>query len=289
MKYNEIIFDIKPMNSDYADILSAWIAELGFESFVNTEEGLKAYIQRSMFDETALKGSLLSYPIPGVDITYQVAEAPDENWNQTWEEESFKPITVGDEIVVHDSRYQVPEGIKYDILINPRLAFGTGSHETTRMILRALSEMDLTGLHIVDAGTGTGILSIMAVMRGATDVLAYDIDEWSVENTTENLKSNNMEGRVSVRHGDARLLEGISDVDLLLANINRNILLNDLPRFRQTLAKGGRILLSGFLKKDTDCLVEAARKLRLHRVKECEDAGWAMLLLEADATGRMDV
>ncbi|MCR5433314.1 MAG: 50S ribosomal protein L11 methyltransferase [Bacteroidaceae bacterium] len=289
MKYNEIILEIKPMKRDFADILSAWIAELGFESFVNTEKGLNAYIQRSVFDESALKSCLLSYPVPDVDITYHVTEMPDENWNQTWEEEGFKPITVGNEIVVHDSRYQVPEGTKYDILINPRLAFGTGSHETTRMILRTLSEMDLEGQSVVDAGTGTGILSIMALMRGAADVFAYDIDEWSVENTTENLKANNMEGRVRVRHGDAKLLEDVSNVDLLLANINRNILLNDLPLFRKTLTKGGKILLSGFLKEDTDCLVEAAGKLDLHKVKECEEAGWAMLLLEADAAGRMDV
>ena len=289
MKYNEIIFDIMPLSRDYADILSAWIADLGFESFVNTEKGLKAYIQRNVFDKEALNGCLTSYPISGVKITYQINEAPDENWNQTWEEESFKPITVDDEIVVHDSRYQVPEGFKYDILINPHMAFGTGSHETTRMILHALSDMDLREKRIVDAGTGTGILSIMAVMRGAADVLAYDIDEWSVENTTDNLKTNGMEGRVSVKLGDAKLLEGVSEVDLLIANINRNTLLNDLPRFRQTLAKRGQILLSGFLKEDVDYLLEAARDLQLHQVKESEEAQWAMLLLEADTTGRMDV
>ena len=289
MKYNEIIFDIMPLSRDYADILSAWIADLGFESFVNTEKGLKAYIQRNVFDKEALNSCLTSYPISGVNITYQINEAPDENWNQTWEEESFKPITVDDEIVVHDSRYQVPEGFKYDILINPHMAFGTGSHETTRMILHALSDMDLREKRIVDAGTGTGILSIMAVMRGAADVLAYDIDEWSVENTTDNLKTNGMEGRVSVKLGDAKLLEGVSEVDLLIANINRNTLLNDLPRFRQTLAKRGQILLSGFLKEDVDYLLEAARDLQLHQVKESEEAQWAMLLLEADTTGRMDV
>lgn len=289
MKYNEIIFEIKPMSNDYGDILSAWIADLGFESFVNTEKGLKAYIQRNVFDDALLRDCLLSYPIPGVEINYQVAEAPDENWNQAWEEEGFKPITVGDDIVVHDSRYQVPEGVRYDILINPRLAFGTGSHETTRMILRALADMDLSGKHVVDAGTGTGILSIMAVMKGASHMLAYDIDEWSVENTIENLKANGIEGCVSVKHGDAALLDDVCETDLLMANINRNILLNDLPRFRKTLAPGGKILLSGFLKEDTECLVEAARKLGLHKVLESEDAGWAMLLLEADATGRMDV
>ncbi len=289
MKYNEIIFEIRPMSNDYGDILSAWIADLGFESFVNTEKGLKAYIPRNVFDEAVLRDCLLSYPISGVEITYKVAEAPDENWNQTWEKEGFKPITVGDEIMVHDSRYQAPEGVRYDILINPRLAFGTGSHETTRMILRALAGMDLSGRRVVDAGTGTGILSIMAVMRGASHVLAYDIDEWSVENTLENLKANGIEGCVSVKHGDATLLEGVSEIDLVLANINRNILLSDLPRFRKTLASGGRILLSGFLNEDADSLVDAARKLGLHKVLESEEAGWAMLLLEADAASRMYV
>ncbi|MBQ7182141.1 MAG: 50S ribosomal protein L11 methyltransferase [Bacteroidaceae bacterium] len=289
MKYNEIIFEIKPMSNDYCDILSAWIADFGFESFVNTEKGLQAYIQRSLFDEVVLQDCLLSYPIPGVEITYKVAEAPDENWNQTWEEEGFMPITVGDEIIVHDSRYLAPKGVRYDILINPRLAFGTGSHETTRMILRALADMDLSGKHVVDAGTGTGILSIMAIMRGASHVLAYDIDEWSVKNTLENLKANGIEGCVSVRHGDASLLEGVREIDMLMANINRNILLSDLPRFRKTLVSGGKILLSGFLSEDADCLVDAARKLGLHKVLESKDAGWAMLLFEADAASRMYV
>ena len=289
MKYNEIIFEISPMNADYADILSAWIADMGFESFLNTESGLTAYIRKDAFDDTALRACLLSYPVPGVSIDYKVAEAPDENWNQTWEEEGFRPITVGSDIIVHDNRYQVPQGIRYDILINPRLAFGTGSHETTRMILKTLSETDLTGLSVVDAGTGTGILSVMALMRGASRVLAYDIDEWSVKNTLENLQANGMEGRAEVLHGDARLLEDVREVDLLLANINRNILLADLPRFRQTLAPSGRILLSGFLTEDTPCLREAARKLQLHELKVCQEGGWAMLLLEADAAGGMDV
>lgn len=291
MKYNEVIFEICPMDGNYADILSAWIADLGFESFVNTEKGLKAYIQRSMFDEAALRECLLSYPVPNVRISFCVAEAPDENWNETWEEEGFKPICVGNDIVVHDSRYHADRSTRYDILINPRMAFGTGSHETTRMILKALSEMDLKGKHIVDAGTGTGILSIMALMRGAASVLAYDIDEWSVRNTLENLQANGwQEGEcISVLHGDSRVLEGIGKVDLLIANINRNILLADLPRFRQTLAEGGRILLSGFLPEDIGCLEEAAGKLQLHVLESEEDAGWAMLLLEADAAGRMDV
>jgi len=289
MKYKEIFFTLKPYNEDFTDILSAWISNLGFESFVNTPEGLIAYIQSEHFEENALKECLLSYPVPQVQIEYQIRNAPDENWNETWETEGFKPITIGNEITVHDSRFQAPEEIRYDILINPRLAFGTGSHETTRMILSTLLQMDLTGRKIVDAGTGTGILSIMARKKGARNIVAYDIDEWSVENTKENLKLNGIKDAVEVLLGDASVLKGMRGVNLLMANINRNILLNDLPLFYHTLAPKGQLLMSGFLKEDIPQMEKAARKLGLREVLVKEDSGWAMLLFEADASCRMDV
>lgn len=289
MKYKEILFEISPRSTEKCDVLSAWIADLGFETFVESEEGLTAYIQDAVFNEDELRERLLSYPIPETSITWKACDAPDEDWNQAWEEEGFQPIIIGSDITVHDIRHSLPKSVRYDIVINPKLAFGTGNHETTRMILRQLSEMNLKGSIVVDAGTGTGILAIMAVKRGATHVLAYDIDEWSVRNTQENLQANNVAESVAVKLGDASTLRGVSGVNLLIANINRNILLNDMSQYRSVLDEGGRMLLSGFLTEDIPILTDAAQKLGMKCVSMNEENGWAMLLFEADATCRMDV
>ena len=186
MKYYEVNFHLEPQSEDMADILSALIAELGFETFEYTPTGLRAYIQRELMDEQRLNEIVSNFPVPGIRICYLCTDAPDEDWNEEWEKEGFQPILIGDSIGVHDTKHAIPP-VKYDILIHPRQAFGTGSHQTTRMILTQLSEMDLRGKSVIDAGTGTGILAIMAMKRGAAKVKAYDIDEWSVENAQQNL------------------------------------------------------------------------------------------------------
>ena len=289
MKYNEVIFTIKPYNEDFSDVLSSILAEIGFETFIPTDNGLTAYIQKAFFASELLEEAIVNYPIPNIEIEYSVKDAPDENWNQKWEEEGFQPILIGNEIAVHTTNHtDIPE-VPYDIIIHPCQAFGTGSHQTTRMILSTLKDMDLTNKYVVDAGTGTGILSIMAVLRNAEKVLAYDIDEWSVKNAENNLKLNNVEHHVDVLLGASEVLEGKTEVNLLIANINRNILLNDLPTFRKTLGKNGEIILSGFYIEDITLIEERACQLGLVRKGMKEEDGWAMLLFEADASGRMDI
>ncbi len=303
MKYFEVTCEIRPFSQDAADVLSAMLAEIGFESFSETESGLLAYIQQSAWSEAEMQALVRDFCLPGVEISYSLAEAPDEDWNQVWEEEGFQPVEVGDDIVVHDVKHTDVPQVKYDILITPRLAFGTGSHETTRLVLRTLARLDLEGKDVIDAGTGTGILSIMAVKRGASRVFAYDIDQWSVENTKDNLLLNGIEYRtcgdsgnhsgrkegVVLALGDSSLLAHQSKADLLIANINRNILLQDLPRFAVSVKPKGRMILSGFFRADMSTLTEAASELGFSLLKTENEGEWAMLLFEADAFGGRDV
>ena len=304
MKYFEVTCEIRPFSQDAADVLSAMLAEIGFESFSVGEDALLAYIQQSVWSEAEMQQVVQGFCLPGVSISYAVAEAPDEDWNQVWEEEGFQPVVVSEDIVVHDVKHSDVPPAAYDILITPRLAFGTGSHATTRLILRTLARLDLEGKHVIDAGTGTGILAIMAVKRGAASVFAYDIDEWSVENTKDNLLLNHLPTKdlkdlkdfkdlkvpcVVVACGDSSLLEGCEKADLLIANINRNILLQDLPRFVASLKPKGRMILSGFYLSDVPALTEATVQHGFSLLQTESEGEWAMLLFEADALGGRNV
>ena len=319
MKYYEVKCLLQPFSEMAADLLSAELAEIGFESFSQTEDGLLAYILQSEWDENRMQQLVQDFCLPDVSISYVCMEAPDEDWNQVWEEEGFQPIIIeaspaGEAlIVVHDVKHTDVPPAKYDILITPRMAFGTGSHQTTRLILRCLASLDLDGKHVIDAGTGTGILAIMAVKRGAVSVFAYDIDEWSVENTKDNLLLNHIAspvpskggvnlseaspftpplegmGEAVVVCGDSSVLSCQPQADLLIANINRNILLADLPRFRKAIKPGGKMILSGFYLSDIPVLREASVQQGLSLLKTESEGEWAMLLFEADAAGGRDV
>ena len=289
MKYYEVKCLLQPFSETAADLLSAMLAEIGFESFSQTEDCLLAYIQQSEWDEARMRQAVQDFCMPDVSISYVCSEAPDEDWNQVWEEEGFQPVVVGEDVVVHDVKHTDVPPARYDILITPRMAFGTGSHQTTRLILRCLASLDLDGKHVIDAGTGTGILAIMAMKRGAAGVFAYDIDEWSVENTLDNLLLNHIYNNVEVKAGDSSVLEGRPQADLLIANINRNILLGDLSRFAKALKPGGRMILSGFYLSDIPVLTEAAVQQGFSLLEKEGEEEWAMLLFEADAPGGRDV
>ena len=288
MKYIETNFTINPYNEDFSDILSGMLAEIGYETFLPSSDGLTGYIQQTLFSEENLKDIITNYPIPDIGVKYSFQDAPDENWNKTWEEEGFKPIIIGNEIAVHSSMHKdIPE-VKYDILIHPQLAFGTGSHQTTRLILATLKDMDLKDQFVIDAGTGTGILSIMALKRKAGKVLAYDIDEWSVNNAKENLLLNGTASKAEVVHGASEILTDIKNADLLIANINRNILLNDMPTFAKTLKQKAKMILSGFYKDDIAVIEKGAKDYGLYLKETRSENEWAMLLFETNAARRMN-
>ena len=286
MKYYEVKFGIVPMNDDARDVLAAMAGEAGFETFEESEEGLTGYVQQELFDEDALKSVIEDFPFEGTSISYEVCEAEDKDWNEQWEQEGFEPIVVGGAIVVHDGRH-LPEGdYQISIEIDAKLAFGTGTHETTRMVCATLlsllnnPEQSSPNPRVLDCGTGTGILSICALKLGACEAVGYDIDEWSVDNARHNAVINRVDDKFTSLLGDAMILNNVEGVfDIVLANINRNILLADMPMFCKKMAKGGKLILSGFYTEDIPMLVEKANTLGLHLESKKSDNNWACIIL----------
>ncbi len=261
------------------DILAGLSAEAGLESFEDSDDGIIGYVQTDLFDKERLDDILSDFPIPGIAVTYTVEEADYRDWNEKWEEEGFEPIVIDDKCVIHDPRHSIstsPPGC-IDIVIDAKMAFGTGTHETTRMVLEELLQCPLLKKRVLDCGCGTGILSIAASKAGASEVVAYDIDEWSVENTRHNAQLNNVEN-LEVFTGDRHVLSHVSGVfDVLMANINRNILLADLPSFREVMASGAQLILSGFYEEDADALIEKAVELGMGLVHRRQIGKWALL------------
>ena len=270
---------------DARDVLAAMAGEAGFETFEETETGLKGYVQQALFDEEALKTALDDFPFEGITVTYDIHEAEDRDWNEQWENEGFEPIVIPPSIIIHDGRHLPTEVSSnlLDIEIDAKLAFGTGTHETTRMVcstlLSYLSPLTshLSPLRVLDCGTG--ILSICALKLGAASAVGYNIDEWSVDNARHNAVINQVDDRFTALLGDASILynkvEGL--FDLVLANINRNILLNDMPLFRQKMAPDARLILSGFYTDDIPLLEERAATLGLTLESQKQDNSWACL------------
>ena len=305
MKYFEADFVISPLSPDAADLLAAIAGEAGFESFEETPTGLKGYVQQQLFDQEGLQTALAEFPFDHVAITYTIREAEDRDWNEQWEQEGFDPIVLPG-LIIHDGRH-LPDSSLFTfhssllIEIDAHQAFGTGTHETTRMVCSALLEHmgtvpsvsrshsdRITGglspcvrppQRILDCGTGTGILSICALKLGAKEAIGYDIDEWSVDNARHNAVINRVDDRFTSLLGDANILNKVEGTfDLVLANINRNILLADMPAFKQKMAPGATLILSGFYTADCPMLIEKAATLGLTLQQQREDHDWACLV-----------
>ena len=276
MKYYEVDFNLSPTSSDACDLLAAIAGEAGFETFEETDNGLKGYVQQQFFDREQLDLLLQSFPFPDVNVSYTVTEAEDRDWNEQWEQEGFEPIVVNNRLVIHDGRHLPEQTYPLSIEIDAHLAFGTGTHETTRMVCATL--LGLSPHRVLDCGCGTGILGIAAMKLGANECVAYDIDEWSVDNTRHNAVINQVE--LTPLLGDATILNKVEGTfDLVMANINRNILLQDMPRFREKMAPGAFLILSGFYTDDVPLLTEKAASLGLKPVSQKEENGWACILL----------
>lgn len=266
------------------DLLADSAAEAGFESFEETQEGLEAYVQKELFDKDALDASIADFPIEGTDISYSIEDAEDKDWNEEWEEQGFDPICVDDQVLIYDAKHPElhpttsPDHI--EIGIEAKLAFGTGNHETTRMIVSTLLNMNLYKMRVLDCGCGTGILGLVASKLGASEVVGYDIDEWSVENAKHNAQLNGVDN-LEVYFGNASVINHISGVfDVVLANINRNILLEDMKSFRGVLNEGGYMILSGFYEEDIPVLLEKAKEFGLYESGRRTDNNWACLVLK---------
>ena len=279
MKYYEVEFTLSPYSTDGCDLLAALSGEAGFETFEETETGLKGYVQQSLFDEETLRQCIENFPFEDTRIIYNVREAEDRDWNEQWEQEGFDPIVIADQLVIHDGRHLPELDSKVSIEIDAKLAFGTGTHETTRMICTQL--LSLAKGRVLDCGTGTGILSICALKLGATEAVGYDIDEWSVDNARHNAVINRVDDRFTSLLGDAGILDSIDGVfDIVLANINRNILLADMPKFVGKMHQGSKLILSGFYSDDCGQLIEKARTLGLEPVQQTSDQDWACIVFE---------
>lgn len=281
MKYLEVTFHINaPTQSvaDACDLMAAAAGETGFETFEETADGLKGYVQEALFDRKALDAAIRELPINGTTVTYEVSDAEYKDWNESWEQEGFEPIIIGDRCIIHDGCHLPTEHAAVEVEIDARLAFGTGNHETTRMLIRQLVESDLQGKTFLDAGCGTGILGIVALKCGAASATGYDIDEWSIDNTRHNAVINHVADRYKAMLGNASILDGIGKTfDIIAANINRNILLADMPNFVKALKTRGKLLLGGFYNIDAPVLASAATKLGLRQSHSDNDGDWAFL------------
>ncbi len=261
------------------DLLPDLMGEIGFESFEDTPDGLKGYIPADLMDTNSLKQVLDTFPLEGVNITYTLSDTEDKNWNEAWENTGFAPINIDNKVMIYDARTgKKPAG---DSLINigieAKQAFGTGTHETTRMMIGAMLQLSLKGKRVLDCGCGTGILGIAALKLGAEAVVGFDIDEWSVENTQHNAAINEVDN-IEVFHGDAHVLSHVSGVfDVVLANINRNILLNDMPAYLEIMNAGSVLIISGFYEEDVKLLDEKANSLGLVKTSQKSDNHWCCL------------
>lgn len=282
MKYFEVDFQLSPLSQDACDILAALTADAGFESFEETQHGIRGYVQQPLLDRQALEDIVNNFPIMGTNIIYTISEAEDKDWNEQWEQEGFEPIIVGNNrLAIHDGRHLPSQPADISVEIDARLAFGTGTHETTQMICEWMLDMPMKGLRVMDAGCGTGILGIVALKLKASHVTAYDIDEWSSDNTRHNAVINRIDSQLSVYCGDASLLDSkTADYDLVLANINRNILLNDMPRFCQIMKQDAKLILSGFYTEDIPLLEARGKELGLTLTGAKNRDKWASIIMQ---------
>ncbi len=259
MDYIELNVAVAPLSETATDVLAAMLAEIGYESFVPNASGMSAYVDETLFDEARLKEIISDFFLP-VDITYSVSKIKSEDWNEEWEKNYFQPIIVGKECVIHSTFHKDIPTCRYDITIDPKMAFGTGHHETTGLMLQYILDADLSGKCVLDMGCGTAVLAILASMCGASRLTAVDIDAWAYDNALENLALNKI-SNVEVRVGGAEVLDGLFDV--IFANINRNILLADMPAYASVLKQGGVLYMSGFYEEDIPMIRTKAESLGL--------------------------
>lgn len=275
MKYIEVRCICKPHSEMASDVLVGFLSDIGFESFVETNDGLLAYISENDFSQSNLDNVLQNF-IPDVEIDFEINQMPDKNWNEEWEKHYFKPIVIDDKCIIHSSFHEIEKEYEYNIVIDPKMAFGTGHHQTTVLMMRNILDLDLQDKTVLDMGCGTAVLAILSEMRGAKRITAIDIDEWAYNNARENLSLNNM-SRITALQGDAKLL-GKETYDVILANINRNILLQDIPTYAKVLNNKGILMMSGFYEKDLPVITEKCNKNGLEHLHYIEKDGWVSVI-----------
>lgn len=287
MKYLSTTFHIEVTNQTdlqtVMDILSALLGDCGYESFEQSDSELTGYIQSKLYDVDTVKQTISDFPIEGVKITMHTDTVADCDWNTTWEEFGFYPISVGDDIIIYDARHtdqtavQNSDDRRLQLFIEASQAFGTGCHQTTQMVLQSLIDCVPMGKTVLDCGCGTGILGIAALRLGATRVVGYDIDEWSTTNAHHNAALNHTEN-IEIRLGNVSCLEDVDGTfDIIMANINRNIITADLPLIVKKASRKAHIILSGFLIDDIACITECANSLGFQLCSSQTSGEWSCL------------
>ncbi len=270
--YLEFTFKINPVQP-WSEILMAELIGIGFDSFTEEHDGILAYIQEDLYSEEALK-ELNLLNSPDVEISYEYRQMPNINWNEEWEK-NFTPINIDDKVLIR-AEFHESQNLPYEIIIQPKMSFGTGHHATTHLMIQQMYDMDFKDKKVLDMGCGTSVLAIFAKQRGAGETLAIDIDEWSVENSHENAERNNVDLKIEL--GTAENL-GKEKFDVILANINRNILISDIPTYVKDLNDGGELLLSGLCFFDVDDILEVCKAENLTLERQLQREEWVSLLL----------
>jgi ribosomal protein L11 methyltransferase len=272
MPYTKVTFLIQPIDP-WRDLLTMELGEIGYESFEEATGGLHAYIPSDRFDAAALS-KLLTLRDPHVTVNWTSVEIADRNWNAEWEK-SFMPVEVGNEVRIRADFHPTVEGFAHELIITPRMAFGTGHHATTRMMVQAMLEMDLKEKRVCDLGCGTGVLAILAEKMGAAKIDAVDIDQLAVDNARDNVGRNGCRN-ITVEKGTSTFLEG-KIYDVILANIERNTLLEAMQQMYDALDHGGAVLLSGFVVTDRHMLAQKARDTGFVLAERMNEGDWALL------------
>jgi len=271
MEYTKLNCCIQPDTESNREILIAELGNIGYESFTETDEYVEAYIPTSDFSNEILT-ELFPSDYTAFKFTGTSAIIPDQNWNEVWEKNYFQPLVIAHRCLIRAPFHTDYPTAEYEIVIEPGMAFGTGNHETTSLMISEILEQDLNGKAVLDMGCGTGILGILASMRGAASITGIDIDSWAVNSTTENATNNNV-FNLEVIQGGAEVLPD-KKFDFIYANIQRNILLNDMPHYCKVLKQGGELIMSGFYAEDLEPVKKRAFELGLHFTRFTENERW---------------
>ena len=275
MPYTELIIELETMQP-FADILVARLNEINYETFSLEENILKCYIKTSVIQKNDTIDIILSLS-QQTKINYSFKDIEKKNWNANWEQ-SFSPVKINSHCIIRADFHKEDKNIKHEIIITPKMSFGTGHHETTFLMLNEIFNINVSKLNILDMGSGTGVLSILSSKLGAKTILAIDIDEWAYENSIENSLLNNT-NNIKFLKGDISLIEN-KTFDCVLANINRNIIVRDLVKYYKLLINGGKLLISGFLVEDFDLVYKKINKIGFKLINKKNKNKWLMLHLE---------
>jgi ribosomal protein L11 methyltransferase len=259
------------------EILVAELAELGYESFIEQTDYLQAYILSENFKENAIKELFENYR-EQFEVSYQIKNLQKTNWNEEWEK-NYSPVEIAGKVRIRAIFHEPKPEFQYEMLITPKMSFGTGHHETTSLMIENQLTINHQGRSVLDAGCGTGVLAIMAHFLGASAIEAFDIDEWAVENTQENIKLNHCSD-IKVFQGTMNQIASQKQFDIILANINRNVLLADMPLYARNLKKEGYLLLSGFYENDTKDILQAVQRENLHFISQKTKNNWVAMICQ---------